>query len=1308
MLDGRTGFSAGTDAVTEGDRRIHVVEPPLNQIKPSWKEVWDMARELVQKGELSQASLHYNTLLKLKPGIEEAKWEYCKILMDLQDWETATLHLERLVELDPARNDYRISAGTAALKQANFLLAIQHFGHVYERNPLGDHSLAALRGLIAGLEGEGKKENAFLMMEQLFLRDGADPELVHKLALLAEELGMSEKARFYYVRLVNEHGGSVENATLLRAALLHETGGDDETAVFFREKYLERRPDSLPSRKKAAEHYLKTGRRSLALPQLLVRSKTEGGDGDTLRVIGRIYRYDEKRPDKALHYFEDYHTAHPDDEETNREISRIRVQLADNFLPIVEGGGASRLWPDLARITRNPRAVYLAMADMLESSGSEKELAEVLEVVYARNPEDYMTALRLAKLYKKRKNYAESLRRLEGISAYAAEIPEAPLMEAEINALLGDEAGALLSYLRYLQRKPNDEKIRTASLELAGQLGFVEELRSAFGRHGKGYSTEENFSELDRLYLEGLNGNGFFTEADEHYKVLLGETPPDCPAGVRIRFHRADMLLARGRLHEAGEVVRRILADNIEVETALEKLTQIALDDQRLAWARSWFSSLIGLVGIEYVLPNADQWPERLFLLHVDLLNAETRHSLAVRTLEKFLAKTDLRKGSERKLRFCLKLVRLYFQHGEYDKCRRLVRRVLNEYPQHIEILAISGLLDGRDADGASAENAAPHPPRVTEILRRAFLEYEYGALKTSAESVEKVLKRLPRSIKARLLKSRILTDRGLYEQALSLLNALLREHPEEENFASQILRLEYRRGNFGRVVKPAPLANAGANVPFSTLDSSVSKGFSFEKRLLLARSLWADGQRSSAIKAYRALMNPSVEALFSAELKAGNLRLEDIRMPPLQESLWNRITFTRPEQPDPLFTVMQPAFVVDNIGRRINHVSAALYTEYRRQKLVESELSMREAVQRRDYHQAEREYRELLGRGGANDTLFDLASVYERLGLYGKEAEVYREIRKQGRKYPNLDERVRLNDLKRKPRVSLNYSFVDKEGRGGFIDMEKNSAGLEGRFMSALAQKWRLSCYRNTYASSDIGARKTRSNRIVGAYSSNFRDIFDFKLGLGAEDVNGQGGAVTLYDIRLLGKMDSLKGRLGFTQDIVDDTTEAVRRGIYYRDITAGITADILPRWLCGVDMRYRDYSDGNRRNAYQLWTSYALFGENDLLRGKYAYQSIADGKERGGADLPYWNPDEYWRHTAGIHFEHRFGMGRDDERLLSHYTVDYSLGLESGDQIIHSADFQIYLEISRDFLLKGTLAHERADEYESNGVQLSLVYRW
>ncbi|MCP3931384.1 MAG: hypothetical protein GY705_20050, partial [Bacteroidetes bacterium] len=531
------------------------------------------------------------------------------------------------------------------------------------------------------------------------------------------------------------------------------------------------------------------------------------------------------------------------------------------------------------------------------------------------------------------------------------------------------------------------------------------------------------------------------------------------------------------------------------------------------------------------------------------------------------------------------------------------------------------------------------------------------------------------------------MTSQGQYKQALDILNELYLDNDTETFFDIQALKIEFKKGNFAKIVNKVPSITTYDNVEESI---NANQEYFFQKNLLLARSLWGDKKWDEAIQVYTSLLDSPVNKIFFKKVEVEKLNFQ---IPPLKKSLWNVLTFTQPEVNDPLNYIMKPTFVGKNIGKPVDKISAEIYGKYRWQKLIESELSVKKAMKERNYHQVEREYRALLKRGGVKDTLFDLAEVYGRLGLYGKEAELYEEIRKEGPLFPELSEQVKLNELKRKPRVSGQYAHFSKKGRADLIDIKKRSIGMEGWLMPTLRQEVNLSYFRNSYTSTN-NQKTILSDHLLGSYTTNIEDRLDLNMSFGFEDLGDDGEYTILYNLEFLGRIDDLiQGHISFSQDIVDDTIEAVESEISYLNLTGGVTIDLLPRWFCGADFRYREYSDDNRQDLYSLWTSYNVYGKSNLLRIKYLYENMSNSKANIGGDSTrpylntnehqsYWSPDNYWHHLLMFHFKHTFSYGNKDKKISNHYTVDYAFGYETGKHIKQNARFNIFLEMNRHLL--------------------------
>ena len=99
---------------------------------------------------------------------------------------------------------------------------------------------------------------------------------------------------------------------------------------------------------------------------------------------------------------------------------------------------------------------------------------------------------------------------------------------------------------------------------------------------------------------------------------------------------------------------------------------------------------------------------------------------------------------------------------------------------------------------------------------------------------------------------------------------------------------------------------------------------------------------------------------------------------------------------------------------------------------------------------------------------------------------------------------------------------------------------------------------------------------------------------------------------------------------------------------------------------------------------------------------------------DRFYWKPETYNEHRITVLFDHLIKGYYGAEGLKSYYSFDNSIGyeeyvdFEDTRNVLYLGSFDIFLEISAHYLLKGNLVFFNSDEYEKQSIHLSLLYRW
>ncbi len=1313
-------YHSPLQAAIAPERDVIIVDNPEKSENPAWKAIWDQARKLSREGKFEEAAEKYTKLLGVKPNIEEARWEYCKVLIELKRWADAGLNLENLLEIDPNRTDFLLQAGAVALNNKQYQQATKYFGQVYEKGPFDPSAVEALAGLVSALEGLGKKTEAFPLMQQLYLRTPNDAHVLLRLARLAKDLGWLDKASSYYSILIAKF--KVEDRVFMEAAVVYELRGMEENALPYQLKYLDRHPEYLPFQEKVADHYLKSGKKRLALPHLLVLNKQGDGGDDLLVQIGEIYFHDEDRPDKALVYLEKYRNRHPGNRRIKKEIETIQTRLANDLLSIVLNNGAAMLWHDLAKITPNRQAIYEAMSDLLQHKGKDEEQYQVLEIIHSNNPQDKKIVWQLAELSYTKKRYRIAYSYLKLLEGSEAAFPQYLLLRAKIEETLGDDLAALSTLSRYLKENPENLPARLRALKLAGDLGMVNKLRMLYREIPRKMMENQHAVELENIYIEGLIGNRMYSDVEDILHGLLGRFSKRSKRVTDARLRLAESYFVEGQVFQAEQMAREMLADDAAVQEALGRLTQMAFERGNVAWGKAWLYLLAKKSGVDLLSKNYCHWPEEVYFQKVELFVAEHRYQTAIGMLTEYLSQLEKEQPpgiSKAKVKAELWLCRLLYRNKQYAQAKNYIQQVLEKNPDEVELLVILEKI-GESQASEGLKDKSEHLFETAKlktssaIYKAAAYEYEYGAYTRAAAYVHSFLRRIPSSVSARVLEGKILIAQNNYGQALKIFRLLSQEFPKQKYFQLQTLDLEFKLGNFKRLAKEISVGPLTVTASASRELRDDSTNDFFRQHVLLARSLWADGKLDASIKMYQSLLRPPVEKVFLQRMGSTEA---DFHLPALKRSFWERVTFSNSQNDDRMATVMDPLFIGEHLGLSINAISAALYMTYQWQNLIGNELSAKQTIMRRDYHQAEKEYKALIKKGDSDETLYDLARVYSRLELYGKEGELYEILKKTGTEYPELDEMVWQNTLKTMPWISFDGLFLDEKGRDGYIDIKKRSWGIEGWRMPAFNQELDVQAERGYYTSSDT-TKEVLVTKLNGTYTINLSDDTDILINFGGNFADSD--ANFLYRLQLKGRIsESLSGNVAISQDAVDDTVQALRAGIYHRDMETGLKIDYFPKLFLGGDFRYREYTDSNYQSRYHLWSSYDLFGELSLLQLRYDYSTLQNSRSNLGHgndfstdfspdDLPYWSPGSYWQHLLTLRFKHNIETDTKSSLGTSYYTFNYSFGYESEYNEINSVGFNIFLEMSRHYLLKGSFAYYNTGNYTMNAGMLSVIYRW
>lgn len=1296
-----------------------VASEPSAPSAPEWKTLWDRARNLARKEAYAQAASLYATLLQLKPNIEEATWEYCKVLLKTENFSAVKKTLPGLLEKNPDRGEYLFVAGQLAVHEKDWPLAAAYYGKVLEKDPAGELADAALEGLANSLKAQGRNEAAFPLLEQLIARKPRRVDLLQEGAQVAQQLGNIEKSRKLYERLLSAE--KLDDRTIFAAANIFDAPGYEAKSSLLWAEYLKSHPDYLPFRRKLVEYLVKAGDLQEALPHIVYLAEHLDKNDDFLLKAGTINLQQMGRPDKALGYFERYLQKHPDDLAVKRQIVEIQATLAGELLSIVENDGAELLWKDLTKVTADRAAIYLAMVDLLERKGSDKSLLEVLTILHHDSPDDDALSWRIASYYYRSQHYRQAFDFLQKIHSKEAKSKAYFAMRGRTEERLGMETAALSSFEAALAIDSTDDALRRSCLELAGKLGLVDRLTASFNQDARDRITPGD--DLVVPYLDQLSRNFQFSQYQRVIDRYAGLSGTDPRLLDRLDLMKASALRREGENRSAEQVLRRMLAENRSVTEVLFALTDNAIADRNLHAAEIWYQALaqrsVGQ-GAEF---SHDEEGARRLLCKTRMLKIAGEYERARELIRIYQSERPqgnspamIRRAEELEKERCW----LSYYLGEYQETLKTVQNLSsgNEFDPDLYIL--SRLLvrklklastTGKELETRLVVHDRPALSRIVEVLDREFLYEQYDLVE---RHVRAVVKNCPESVSGNMFFVRLYLNQGKFDDAVDLLTKLIEAFPAEPYFSKLLIDVETKRGRYDRAL--AVFKKWKNLIDFDSYVKGDAPVQDIEETLTLARLLWGNKQQEQALKVYERLLTPTVLTILQDSFKTEQINYLYLNR---EESFWNSMMLMLQSEPEQVAELMEPEFLVNNLTNSAGGIVASHYELYSWQKMITNEYQARKAIFERNYSSAEQSYKRLLNEEKNPEGMIDLAAVYGRTGKYRKEAQVYEALQHSGATSPELVSSLERSSLQMSPQNMFDASYEEKEGRNGHIDLATLSLGTSFQFTPDLDKDIRLSYTNNRYESIDA-SESTMSNMLYGSADYDFAKDYELTVAGGTEKLDESSEPRFLYEIAVKGQLDEyFNAYLAWQKSFIYDTVAAIKEGISAQGIETGISCETPVGIAFGGDFRHRNYSGGNLQNRFHAFSAYGLYGENIHLSLRYDYQYLKntdtntddrfEPEEPQQDELFYWSPENFAEHLLTLHYQHDFlGYQQGKKQGVSYYSIDNAVGSESEGVVSFTGKFNIFLEMNPHFLLKGNFTFATSDDYEEKGLSLSLLYRW
>ncbi len=1288
---------------------------------PEWKKIWDSARKKVKTGDYNSAVLLYEKLHTLKPNIEEANWEYFKVLMNKGQVVEATRIINSLLEKNPSKIEYLLGSGNILLSEKKYNSALKQFGRVYEFDPAGGSSVNALKGMIASLEGTKKKNVLLPLLEQLHLRQNKDSDTIKKLVETAGVLGKNDKVLHYFSLLRQKKQlKDIDSKILFLVAGVLEKKDERKEASELWEEYLRRTIDYLPFHEKLVAYYLDSGKRKSALPHLIQLSRSSQADDVLLKQIAEIYLHAVGRPDKALAYFEKYLAKHPEDKKIQKKIKTIQTILANDFLAIVENDGAWLLWKDLAQITPNRLAIYREMATLLEKKGKKDELFQVLKIIQHHDPEDTKTLYKIISICREKKNYPLALQYLQKLPESTQNTKKFFLLKGDLEYMSGREISSLDSYANGLKKDEKDLRLRQTCIRLAGRLGLVDRVNSLFA--GTPNSPEKvNYFAFIFNYLEQLEYNFFFSSLDTalgKYLKLFEDNPQQI---LKLRLLQEKSLRERGNQAKAEELLRSIVAKEGAVPEVFFNLAIHNSEAREISAARVWKNGFVQFFPTDRKIRENRKYERKINYLEgmISLAEGDVEQAVSrIVTLENLRLKKKKRLTlSDMEYKLKKKLCWLLLENGNIDGSEELLKEFSNirEFdPERVVLRHALGTLSGKTKENPENDSLYINKqPVLSRFLQVALTALHHNEFDLGSQIVKTVLEQVPGSMLGRNLLAEFSYYSGEMQQPVTIYKKIVKKYPSEKYFIKKLVTSEGKLENYQHGLSILTQNNARLLEILTTPSFSLSNA-DFEEVLLFARMQWGVGNRDESLKLYEFLLNPPV-----VDLLEKRFEFEEIYYLYLtkERSFWNSLKFLLQTKPEIVAELMQPSFLIDNMGNETGKIIAEYYSLYTWQKLIENEYLARKAIVRRDYETAERNYKRMLEDDENLEGLYDLASIYDRRGQYRKEAQVFEAIRSSGTTSERLESSIESNSLKISPHSGLSVNLVNRKGRDGYVNLEKRGVGFSLMFTPDLQKDITFEFSRNIYEEV-TGPGSLTSSFLESTGTVELTGNTDFIFSAAAERLSDDAETKFYYSVGLNSQLDDFfTGFVKGYRKKTDDTLLAVKNSMYSEGLEIGLSAETPIGLNLGAAYRHRYYSDGNSQNRFHGWSSYNLYGESLLWALRYDYEFLKNNScndcsdsagEDGVEEKTYWKPDTFDEHRITLHFKHLVSGDYGSNNLLSYYTFDNSIGYEDNENAIYIGKFDIFLEMSHHYLLKGNFVFQKGTDFEEKTVLFSLFYRW
>jgi tetratricopeptide (TPR) repeat protein len=915
----------------------------------------------------------------------------------------------------------------------------------------------------------------------------------------------------------------------------------------------------------------------------------------------------------------------------------------------------------------------------LEAGQIDRAIAE-FERVASSLPVDLPVRRRLVELYEIRNRWADLIELATSILARAPR--EAQVRFRLANALVATQRAAeAVPHLRQLVRE--EPPRADAILLLAKTLSWQGEHREAIALYRKllGETPSDNRARVDMGLV--LEWTGRIEEAEREYETALGIDPTSVEAleglartrlALRMPYTAIDLYRRAAELQPRRRETALEMANALgvagEFGNARAAYAAILQDDPKdvrawlgtaevLLWAQRYEEAEAWLAAARRRFPD----DPRLLLGDAEVRLAERRFAEAAD-----LARRAGVTGAD-VARSALLETEALRQLGRMSEAREVVSRAASRRAQDAALLTELGRLSLRDG----------RPAAAAEEFRRALaidpdlLTARYGLWKAKGGG-ETRYDEIPNDPHGLARLCELLAEDGRLAEASEACATALARNPDLDGVRFTLAEIASAQGDF-----PAAI-----NIYRGVLEKHPDN---VKARVRLARVLSWSQRFTDSVAEYDRLVSLDPRDPVARRERARVLGWAQ-RFPEARNG-YEDILRIPPTGPEEALTRLLEEVRQEQEGKDALWLGRYATAADRYDRLLHLEPSNQEAR-------------------------FDRAQALSHLGLWRSAERTYREllsIEPFHRQAAIARERA---EIEQALRTQAGYEFFQSDGRGTLADLRRHKVWVS----AGLALPPEGSILTGEYAYTDFATGDFRLHAYSVRLDGRLSRLLTGSLRATHNDYQAPLRPKQNYEAALTYRPLDLAGvTINYRREDVQENAESLGQQIQRDIVTLGGEMALTVRNSIGAAYSYAHYSDGNDRNAFELYGSHQFSLYPKILKATYklSYQDFArptifppEGSSTPTIH-PYFAPSNFVTNSLTLEWRHviqkELFLGADQ----CYYHLQWTPAIESLDAVFsNTVQGEFLCDLSRRFTISARGLLSRSSTYDADQVSVQLRYRF